>query len=127
MARTWPFAAALSAPPFGIERQEPGADITTFGNSLWWAVSTAMTTGSRLEPITIEGRMIALVLMLLGISLISAIAGIFASEFVLRRREGQDLSDVLVKLEDLERRLPLTHEEQPQPEGATKLDLDDRP
>ena len=112
---------------FGIERQEPDADITTFGNSLWWAVSTAMTTGSRLEPVSFEGRIIALVLMLLGISLISAIAGIFASEFVLRRRQGQDMRDVLAKLEDLERRLPLTHAEQPQLEGATKLDLDGRP
>src|SRR5262245_48559834 len=56
-----------SALVYGIERDVPGANITTLSDAMWWGLTTATTVGSTLEPVTVEGRAIALGLMLLGI------------------------------------------------------------
>lgn len=80
-------AAALV---WGIERQVEAATIKTFGNALWWAVATAATSGTRYEPVTTEGRTVAVGLMLLGITVVAGIAGIFASDFIRRRPEDAD-------------------------------------
>lgn len=72
----------------GVERQDASANITTFSDAFWWAVATASTVGSKYEPVTPEGRLIAVGLMVLGISVVTAMAGIFAADFVQRCREA---------------------------------------
>ena len=57
---------------FTVERGQNQA-VRTFGDALWWSVVTATTVGYRdLSPVTTEGRLIALVLMLTGIGMISS-------------------------------------------------------
>ena len=85
-----------SALVYGIERNEPDANITTLPDAMWWGITTATTVGSNLEPVTVEGRAIALGLMILGISLIAGMAGIFA-DTLLRTDEG--LEERLASLE----------------------------
>ena len=57
--------------------------ITTFGDGLWWAIVTTTTVGyGDLVPESTTGRAIALVLMLVGISLIGMITANLASLFL---------------------------------------------
>lgn len=65
------------------ERGAPGANIETFGDALWWAVSTVTTVGyGDLYPVTVAGRLIATGLMLVGIALVGVITAAVAAWFV---------------------------------------------
>jgi Ion transport protein len=90
---------ASAALVWGIETQESEASIQTFEDALWWAMTTAMSVGSTFEPITPEGRVIAVGLMVMGISVIAALAGIFASDFLLRRNEDAEIVARLDRLD----------------------------
>lgn len=72
------FCAALAA--LDAERGHPGANIDTFGNSLWWAITTITTVGyGDRYPITADGRLLAVGLMLGGIALLGVVTASFAS------------------------------------------------
>ena len=74
---TW-FTGALAV--LDAESSNPDALITNLRESLWWSLATITTVGyGDKYPITIEGQLVAAVLMLTGIALFSAGAGIFAS------------------------------------------------
>ena len=62
------------------EQDAPGANITTFGNALWWSATTVTTVGYGDHfPVTTTGRFVAVALMLVGIACIGAItAGVAA-------------------------------------------------
>lgn len=67
------------------ERAEPGAHITDFGEALWWSVTTITTVGyGDLTPITTTGRVIAVLLMIGGITLVGSITATLASWIVER-------------------------------------------
>ena len=43
--------------PFEAERDAPGANITSFGEAIWWAVVTLATVGyGDTYPVTVPGR-----------------------------------------------------------------------
>jgi len=70
--------AALEA-----ERGRPGSTIETYPEALWWAVCTITTIGyGDLYPVTIEGRLVALTLMVGGLGLIGFTTGSLASWIV---------------------------------------------
>ncbi|MFI5686213.1 potassium channel family protein [Streptomyces sp. NPDC051636] len=72
------FAAALSV--YRFERADPQTTVRTFGDALWWAVSTLSTTGyGDVAPVTLPGRLVAVVLMGCGLALLGAVAGSFSS------------------------------------------------
>ena len=62
------------------EQDAPGANITTFGDALWWSATTVTTVGYGDHfPVTTTGRFVAVALMLVGIACIGAItAGVAA-------------------------------------------------
>lgn len=65
------------------ERDHPGANITSFGKALWWAISTVTTVGyGDVYPITVAGRVIAGLLMVGGITWIGVVTGSLASWIV---------------------------------------------
>jgi voltage-gated potassium channel len=67
------------------ERDAPGANITTFGDSVWWTFVTVCTVGyGDLFPVTGQGRAIAVVLMLVGIALVGAVTANAAAWFMER-------------------------------------------
>jgi len=67
--------AVLDAESTAIE-----SPLTTIGDSLWWSLATITTVGyGDIYPITFEGKFVAAILMITGIALFSAGAGIFAS------------------------------------------------
>lgn len=70
------------------ERYEPGSKIVTFGDALWWSLTTITTVGyGDLSPVTGTGRVIAVVLMFGGISLVGVVTATLASWIVQRVAE----------------------------------------
>lgn len=67
------------------ERANPDANIQTYADALWWAISTITTVGyGDRFPTTTEGRMVAAVLMVSGIGLLGVVTASLASWFVER-------------------------------------------
>ena len=67
------------------ERTAPGATITNFGDALWWSAATVTTVGyGDFYPVTLEGRLVALVLMVVGIGVVGTVTASIASWFVSR-------------------------------------------
>jgi voltage-gated potassium channel len=62
------------------EQDAAGANITTFGDALWWSATTVTTVGYGDHfPVTTTGRFVAVALMVVGIACIGAItAGVAA-------------------------------------------------
>lgn len=74
-------AAALAV--LDAERRDPEANITTFGDALWWTATTITTVGyGDRYPVTPEGRMLAASLMIGGIALLGVVTGVIASWFL---------------------------------------------
>lgn len=65
------------------ERNAPGATITTFGEAVWWSLSTNTTVGyGDLFPVTQLGRCVAALLMIGGVALIGVVTATLASWIV---------------------------------------------
>lgn len=65
------------------ERMSPTGNIHNFGDGLWWAFTTITTVGyGDRYPTTSEGRILAVCLMVLGISLLGVISATIAAWFV---------------------------------------------
>lgn len=100
-------SAALAV--LSAERGAHGANITSFGDALWWAMVTITTVGYGDQyPVTPEGRFIAVGLMIAGIALIGVVTASFAAWFIDRVRveeaEAQaatrrDLEAVMARLD----------------------------
>ena len=74
---TW-FTGAIVV--LDVESQSKEASITTIGDALWWSLTTITTVGyGDLYPTTLPGKVVAAVLMIMGISLFSAGAAMFSS------------------------------------------------
>jgi voltage-gated potassium channel len=91
-----------------------------YGDGIWWAVVTASTVGyGDIAPTTLWGRLIAVLLMLVGIGLMSTLAASITSHFVQQtaNTEFKDMSARLERIEELLRHL--------QP-GPTQVRADER-
>ena len=75
------FVAALAE--LDVERHAVGSHIHSFGDSLWWACVTIASVGyGDITPVTVEGRLIAIGVMVAGIALVGTVAATFASFFI---------------------------------------------
>ncbi len=74
------------------ERYEPESKITTFGDAVWWSITTITTVGyGDLAPVTGIGRVIAVTLMIGGISLVGIVTATLAS-WIVQRVAEEDVS-----------------------------------
>ncbi|MES5822254.1 ion channel [Streptomyces sp. RG80] len=72
------FAGALAV--YQQERGAPGASMTSFGDAVWWTCATLATVGyGDIAPVTPVGRLIAVGMMAIGLALLGAVTGTFAS------------------------------------------------
>jgi voltage-gated potassium channel len=80
------YAASLGV--LAVERPDPHANIKNFGDASWWAITTLTTVGyGDYHPVTVLGRVIAVLLMLGGISLIGIVTATVATWIVQRFAE----------------------------------------
>jgi voltage-gated potassium channel len=67
---------------FGVflaEHGHPGANITQFGDAIWWAVVTLATVGyGDYYPVTAIGRIIAIFMMISGVGIFALMVATFA-------------------------------------------------
>lgn len=75
---------------YAVEHNAPGANITTLGLAFWWAIVTTTTVGyGDTYPVTPVGRVIASVIMLVGIGLIGTVSATVAAWFVKHKPRRQ--------------------------------------
>lgn len=96
-----------------VERSAPNASIRTGGDALWWALTTVTTVGyGDTYPVTTEGRIIAAVLMLIGIALFGSMSAIVTSKLILPKetRDHEELRkeirELHAEIRELRRQLP---------------------
>jgi amino acid transporter len=77
------FTAAIAE----LEFERETGNITTAEDALWWAITTITTVGyGDRYPTTIEGRLVAVGLMAVGVGLFGTLSGIAASWFTQANR-----------------------------------------
>lgn len=74
-----------------VERGEPGANIHTLGDAVWWAFTTMTTVGyGDLAPTTGLGRLLAIGLMVSGIALLGLVTANIAAWFISQVRQESE-------------------------------------
>ena len=77
-----------------------------FGDAVWWAFSTMTTIGYGPGPATVPGRLIAGVIMVIGIGCFGLITATVAAYFIEHSREHQaSPNELMAALEDIRGRL----------------------
>ncbi len=81
-------AAGLSI--YLVEHDAPGAMIHSAEDALWWSLVTISTVGyGDFYPVTTTGRVIAVLLIMCGVSLFGVISGYLVSHFISPDEEDQ--------------------------------------
>jgi voltage-gated potassium channel len=119
------FVASLAV--LESERDAVDPHITNFGEALWWSITTITTVGyGDLTPLTGTGRVIAVLLMIGGISLVGSITATLASWIVQRVADEQSAEEavttghveqVLAEIKELRAEIALLRDEGRGPGG----------
>ncbi|MGB3715771.1 MAG: ion transporter [Candidatus Promineifilaceae bacterium] len=83
-----------------VERGAPGANIKTGTDAYWWAFVTMTTVGyGDYVPVTLTGRVMAMILMTFGVGIFAVLTGFLATKLLAPQedeREGeQDMSAIV--------------------------------
>lgn len=82
------FVYFIALATLAAERDAPGATITTFGSAMWWAIVTIATVGyGDTYPITVPGRIYAVMLMAGGVAIVGTASATIIS--LINERIGQ--------------------------------------
>jgi len=80
--------------------------ITTLGDAFWWAIVTTTTVGyGDVSPVTTEGRLIAIALMILGIGFIGVLTATITSFFLDPVKATQQTTQIEDRLARIEAKL----------------------
>jgi len=114
------------------ERHHAGANITSFGDALWWSLTTITTVGyGDRYPVTTEGRWVAAGLMVGGVALLGIVTASIASWLIERVRETEqqaqaatreDISALTTEITDLRRQLSALTDNLARANGAPQLE-----
>jgi voltage-gated potassium channel len=101
---------------YSMESKVPNSQIKTPLDALWWCISTVTTVGyGDIVPVTDIGRIVALVYMGFGVTMISLLLSVISSNFYKRRIDSKErlkkdneekyLKDLLVnKISNIEKK-----------------------
>lgn len=77
-----------------FEQSTPGANITTGGDAIWWAFVSITTVGyGDKYPITTGGRMVAVIMLWMGVALIGVFSAYLANSFLRPSAADSDEAD----------------------------------
>jgi voltage-gated potassium channel len=90
-----------------VSESSPNANIVNAEDAIWWSVSTITTVGYGDKfPVTTEGRIIAMIMMVSGVGLFGTLSGVIASHLFGSASDSEDSSDqVLKELRELRTRV----------------------
>lgn len=72
-----------SAAVLAVEEGAPGSNIETAGEAIWWSIVTMSTVGyGDFVPVTQQGRLIGVFVILVGVALFGVVTGFLANKFV---------------------------------------------
>ena len=101
---------------YNLEKGAENSQMTTLLDAMWWCVATVTTVGyGDVVPVTSLGRIVALVYMFFGITLITTLLAVISNTFYKKRFEKEETEKkkqdmnylrnlVISKLEDIERK-----------------------
>ena len=101
---------------YNLEKGAENSQMTTLLDALWWCVATVTTVGyGDVVPVTSLGRIVALVYMFFGITLITTLLAVISNTFYKKRFEKEETEKkkqdmnylrnlVISKLADIERK-----------------------
>jgi voltage-gated potassium channel len=72
-----------------LERGQPGATIGTFPQALWWTATSLIQQGSEQNPVTAEGRVLAVLIMIFALAISGYITAVLAAYLLGRRQENE--------------------------------------
>lgn len=116
----------LGGAAFAAVEQGPNENVSSTWDGIWWAICTMTTVGyGDIGPVTDSGRVISVVVMIVGIGVLTMLIGAAAERFVaqdIAEVEGevadeledtqavvrQELREITVRLAELERRLSVS-------------------
>jgi voltage-gated potassium channel len=99
---------AFSSAAILIAEDGPEAKIKTAEDAIWWSVTTITTVGyGDRFPLSTEGRVIAMGLMLCGVGMFGVLSGFVASVLLGTKveEENSELKEVLKRLKTIEEKL----------------------
>lgn len=102
------------------ERSAPGATIKSYGDAVWWAITTVSTVGyGDRYPVTTTGRLIAGGLMIIGVALLGIVTASMAAAFTrwsaaedgedAEQADHADLAVILAELRSLRAEVASLH------------------
>lgn len=89
-----------------FEKGMPSSNIQTADDAIWWAVVTMTTVGfGDKYPVTMEGRIVAIMLMVCGVGLFGMFSGFIASWFLSpdMEKEKNDFDIIRQDIEELKK------------------------
>lgn len=91
-----------------VFERDPNSNIKSPMDALWWGITTMTTVGyGDRYPVTMEGRFVAMILMITGVGLFGVLTGLFARFFVEPdlNREDSDIKELISEVRQLRERL----------------------
>jgi voltage-gated potassium channel len=89
------------------EQPEPTANIKTAEDAVWWSVATITTVGyGDKYPVTAEGRVLAMMLMVCGAGMFGLVSGLVASSIIgIKKDNGDGPKEIIERLKKLEEKI----------------------
>jgi hypothetical protein len=110
--------AVATVAVYAAEKDAPGSDIHGWGDGLFWTTAQLLTVSSSMaNPVTGWGRVLDVVIMFVGITVVAALAGTFGS-FLYRismERAPHPILDVIRELAKEKRAVEAKVEEKTDP------------
>jgi voltage-gated potassium channel len=99
-------AANLAIVVWACEQSAPDRNIDTVWQAFWWAIVTVTTTGyGDYTPVTVQGRLFAVVLMGLGVTSLAVVTATVAATFQEQAMRVRGARDAAPQLEEVSERL----------------------